>query len=110
MKNIHVLSTEKPSRLGLCNNQLVFLPKDYSTTYQNIYITNSEQIKEGDWYLINGQSYSKYDGHFTLGIDCKKIILTTDVDLIVEGVQAIGDDFLEWFVDNPGCEEIEVEN
>jgi hypothetical protein len=38
------------------------------------------------------------------GHDCKKIILTTDIDLIKDGVQGIDDDFLEWFVKNPSCE------
>jgi hypothetical protein len=38
-----------------------------------------------------------------------KIILTTDPNLIKEGVQAIDDEFLEWFVKNPSCEEVEVE-
>ena len=28
--------------------------------------------------------------------------------LIKDGVQAIDDEFLEWFVKNPNCEEIEV--
>jgi hypothetical protein len=37
----------------------------------------------------------------------QKIILTTDQSL--DGVQAIQDDFLEWFVNNPKCEEVEVE-
>ena len=36
--------------------------------------------------------------------DVKKIILTTDHDLIKDGVQAIDDEFLEWFVKNPSCE------
>jgi hypothetical protein len=36
----------------------------------------------------------------------KKIILTTDQDLIKDGVQAIDDEFLEWFVSNPSCEYI----
>jgi len=39
----------------------------------------------------------------------KKIILTTDQDLIKDGVQAIDDEFLEWFVKNPSCEWVEVE-
>ena len=38
----------------------------------------------------------------------KKIILTTDQDLIADGVQAIDDEFLEWFVKNPSCEYVEV--
>jgi hypothetical protein len=38
----------------------------------------------------------------------RKIILTTDQDLIKDGVQAIDDEFLEWFVKNPSCEEVEL--
>ena len=36
--------------------------------------------------------------------------MTTDQDLIKDGVQAIGDEFLEWFVKNPSCEEVEIES
>jgi len=32
----------------------------------------------------------------------------TDQDLIKDGVQAIDDDFLNWFVQNPSCEFIEI--
>jgi hypothetical protein len=39
---------------------------------------------------------------------CKKIIMTTDQDLIKNGVQAIDDEFLEWFVKNPSCEDVEI--
>ena len=39
-----------------------------------------------------------------------KIILTTDPDLIANGVQAIDDDFLEWFVKNPSCETIDIDS
>jgi hypothetical protein len=38
----------------------------------------------------------------------QKIILTTDQDLIKDGVQAIDDVFLEWFVNNPSCEYVEI--
>jgi cellulose synthase/poly-beta-1,6-N-acetylglucosamine synthase-like glycosyltransferase len=34
--------------------------------------------------------------------------LTTDYDLIAEGVQAIDDEFLWWFSENPSCERAEV--
>jgi hypothetical protein len=37
----------------------------------------------------------------------QKIVLTSDEDLIKEGVQAIDDKFLEWFVKNPSCEEVD---
>jgi hypothetical protein len=50
-----------------------------------------------------------HDKGFNYQYECKKIILTTDQDLINDGVQAIDDEFLEWFVKNPSCEKVEVE-
>jgi hypothetical protein len=41
---------------------------------------------------------------------CKKIILTTDPDLIKDGVQELDDEFLKWFIKNPSCESVEVIN
>jgi hypothetical protein len=104
MKNIHILSTDKPTLDGL-----------------KIYITNSEEIKEGDWFYdleFNEikKSYGLMNGCIVMAnnsLDCcnpcflKKIILTTDQDL--DGVQAIDDEFLEWFVENPSCESVEIE-
>jgi hypothetical protein len=54
MKNIHLLPTEKPSRLFKFANQLHLdtIPKDYYKKY-NIYITSDEEIKEGDWVVEN---------------------------------------------------------
>ena len=119
MKNIHVLPTNNYSPLVHSTNKYggYFKSEHYSPmkemgdSYQNIYITIDEEIKEGDWVycltenrvLISNVSYSKLDDRF-------KIILTTDNDLIKDGVQAIDDEFLEWFVKNPSCEEVEVEN
>jgi len=40
--------------------------------------------------------------------NCKKIILTTDPDLIEDGVQTIDDEFLEWFMSNLSCEFVET--
>jgi hypothetical protein len=116
MKNIHVLPTEKPSRLWI-NNLLqgkLELSKKVlvgSNTAQHIYITNDEQIKEGDWYLTKHKEVykSKVVGTDNNGFHfCKKIILTTDQDLIKNGIQVIDDEFLEWFVKNPSCEEVEI--
>jgi len=114
MKNIHLLPTDKPSRLFKFANELHLdtIPKDYYKKY-NIYITSDEKIKEGDVVIHNfGMGYE-------LEIPCdsdnlksntrSKIILTTDQDLIADGVQAIDDEFLEWFVKNPSCESVEVE-
>jgi hypothetical protein len=76
--------------------------------YQNIYITNSEEIKEGDWYSHKQINYLRVSNSTAIPMDAKKVILTTDQDLIADGVQAIDDEFLEWFVKNPSCEFVEV--
>jgi hypothetical protein len=132
MKNIHLLPTNKPSRLFLnkVNNKLLIdndctlkevLP---SSLYQNIYITSNEAIKEVDWCLdkfnqiwkledgkligFDNKGIKRFSTDNILGHECKKIILTTDQDLIKDGVQAIDNEFLEWFVKNPSCEFVET--
>ena len=75
-------------------------------TYQNVYITSDEEIKEGDWVIYNND-LQKSDGISFKSVD-KKITLTTDVELIKDGVQAIDDEFLEWFVKNPSCEMVDI--
>ena len=79
---------------------------------KELFITSDEEIKGGDWCyhpLLKWGSVikSKYDEPNST---MKKIILTTDQELIKDGVQAIDDEFLEWFVKNPSCEYIEIEN
>ena len=138
MKNIHVLPTDKPSRLHNKNGELGNYPstklyiEDFKGNQHNsfhIYITSDEEIKEGDYVCASGGfrfvktlnndkgRTFKDDGIVSKqnpSSSChlsnyKKIILTTDQDLIKDGVQAIDDEFLEWFVKNPSCEEVEVE-
>jgi hypothetical protein len=121
MKKLHLIPSEKPSSLFKVNNELQLTRKyDFynGAKYQNIYITNSEEIKEGDYNVPSDFSKisdisktSKEDLQVVneKNNGYKKIILTTDQDLIADGVQAISDEFLEWFVKNPSCEEVEVE-
>jgi hypothetical protein len=89
------------------------LPKDLELGCypQYIYITSDEKIKELDWFLnIKSGAIGQHNGSESLLFkNYRKIILTTDQDLIKDGVQSIDDDFLEWFVKNPSCEEVEVE-
>jgi len=130
MKNIHIIPTEKPSRLYKDDNQVLNLHthsvlKGVFTngigSNQHIYITSDEEIKEGDWFYNiislkpepfkaceNGDGYVNCSKYSHYRIDCKKIILTTDQDLIADNVQAIDDEFLEWFVNNPSCESVET--
>ena len=103
MNKLHVLSTQNESRLYYNSQERIYqlceFPKyhtDIKSTH-NLYITSDEKIKQGDYGLSklneiinfhNGYDYRYY----------KKIILTTDQDLIKDGVQKIDDEFLEWFV------------
>jgi len=119
MKNIHLLPTDKPSRLYFYKGDdkyspqyglrsLESLPFNYSIHNQNIYITSDEEIKEGDWVLTDDKRVEKCAPDWRAREWHKKIILTTDQDLIKDGVQAIDDEFLEFIVKNPSCERVEV--
>ena len=111
MKNIHIIPTDKPSSIGYDGVKNLHFVNDFIDDYQNIYITSDEEIKEGDWLIDDKyKQLMKYFGEGSLLISSKKIILTTDQDLIKDNVQAIDDEFIEWFVKNPSCEYIEIEN
>jgi hypothetical protein len=128
MKNIFLLPTDKPSRLIKNNhNQLLLtiqtlpLDRELGCFPQNIYITSDEEIKVGDWTLMfddfgnlflcdKPQQYLGIEKGHHLNKGLRKIILTTDPELIADGVQAIDDEFLEWFVKNPSCEEVKIED
>jgi len=97
MKNVHLITKEQEGA---------------DVLHQYLYITSDEDIKEGDWVIaIEGiwkNTITKITGTPITDV-WMKIILTTDPDLIAEGVQPIDDEFLEWFVKNPNCEYVEVE-
>ena len=126
MKNIHLLPTEKPSRILFDMEENYYLPiqeedvrMDYQDLVQNrhIYITSDEETspKKGDWYLGHPNYISIHRWHTDVSkidgrnVFLNKIILTTDQELFKDGVQPIDDDFLEWMVKNPSCEFVEVE-
>ena len=70
------------------------------------------EIKEGvdQWYLDKFLNKPRNSSGSQYAKKQDVIILTTDQDLIENGVQAIDDDFLEWFVENPSCERVKVED
>ena len=74
---------------------------------KELFITNDEEIKEGD-YITDGYRVWKWKDDSSL-LGRKKIILTTDQDLIKDSIQAISDEFIELFVKNSSCEEVEVD-
>ena len=124
-RNIHILPTDKPSRLAKSTKSGLNAAKKGKGLYEsgrfgittfNIYITSDEEIKERDWVknISFEEPIFKLDGkgitYVTLVPHLKfnKIILTTDQALIAEGIQQIDNEFLEWFVKNPSCEEVEI--
>ena len=76
----------------------------------NIIITSDEEIK--DCYvltdldkIIKVDESNEEQWH---EFNCEKIILTTDEQLISDGVQCIDKPFLIWLINNPNCEEVQV--
>ena len=127
MKNIHVLSTNKPSRLSDCHDDRLHLDDvRYLRNYKNIYITSDEEIKEGDvvkipcgvgkvkeltWKFGNDNPsyiiedifiyklrYGQKEGELQINSfryeDVKKIVITTDQQLIADGIEQISEDTL----------------
>jgi hypothetical protein len=139
MENIYIIPTDKPSRLTKINSTLFFGKNEremlsepsLDIVAQNIYITSDEEIKEGKFAIVELENtknlvklleIDKVNNIYLVELlninntkisvfksEIKKIILTTDQDLIKDGVQSIDDKFLEWFVKNPSCEQVEVE-
>lgn len=127
MKNLHLLPTDKISKLVYNTNDdltltSIKMAQEFCNKKAHIYITSDEKIKNRDWCLYNKNHNSRNpdwiltkcgeieseemhpisEGKLLLWM--KKIILTTDPDLIEDGVQAIDDEFLKWFVKNPNCD------
>ena len=124
MKNVHILSTDRPSRLIQAeDDELMLLNELYENTYninKHIYITSDEEINKDTkicWcidiscnklVLCQGVLPSYHYKHY------KKIIMTTDKSINVlcgcgkncgakeSGVQPIPDEFLEWFCSKNG--------
>jgi len=120
MRNIFLLPTDKPSSLVLetkNNNLFITTTKDFGTKimkFQHIYITSDEEIKDRNCWVTNGVEIFKPSDLPEYSLEYanrywEKIILTTDQELIADGVQAIDDEFLGWFVKNPSCESVKVE-
>lgn len=135
MKNLYIIPTNKFSKLAYYQEstshkdaelQLVTQPSsDYK--YQNIYIISNEdlmvdnhslqletgvifkikEILEPDHLYLDYKGNKHWDNFDPWCV--KKIILTTDPDLIADGIQPIDNEFLEWYVQNPSCEDVEID-
>jgi hypothetical protein len=125
VKNTYILPTDKLSKLGrfIDTNNLFIRNSTDIPRGENveIYITSDEEIKEDNWCINIGRlnetiifpdkiiGKADYTAKVLKGSNWRKIILTTDLKLIADGVQAIDDEFIQWFVKNPRCEEVKLE-
>ena len=121
MKNLYIIPTDKPSRLRYTYGNNYALSREYLSWRfaHHIYIIADEEILEGDWFyddlaIPDSMKVKKLKSNLNssiredmikseekLWLKRKKIVLTTDQDLIADGVQSIDNIFLEWFVMNP---------
>lgn len=108
MKNLHLIPTDKPSRFiystkynkfMFCYEAPFFLD-DIQAHHKNIYITSDEEIIGGkEWFLDltdNSLFKNQTDKPMSkvLFPECKKIVLTTDQELIVDGIEQISENVL----------------
>lgn len=114
MKNVYLLESKQPCRLHSYSYSFdLALSKEPLQWKQgkNIYITINQEIQEGvdQWYLdkVLNEPYNSGGAQYASKQDI--IVLTTDIELIKDGVQEIPDEFLEWFVKNSNCEEVKTE-
>lgn len=122
MKNIFLIPTPKESRLWRdldsnklrfdnistpnsnectkCSNEYVYITTD-SKFVRDEYITDGIRVIKATPKLVDAQGLVDRR-------DWKKIIITTDPELIKDGVHPIGEEFLKWFIKNPTCIKVEV--
>ena len=116
MKNLHLLESKQPCRLHYYSHMHdLGLSKEPLQWKQgrNIYITIGEKFVN-DEYITDGIEIIKATSKLVdaQGLidrrNWKKIVLTTDINLIKDGVEEISDKFLKWFIRNPKCELVGV--
>lgn len=113
MKNIFLIPTENSSRLSIKDGVLILHRQQWRKGTQNMHITSDSKFVR-DEYITDGIEVIKATPKLVdaQGLvdrrDWKKILMTTDPDLIKDGVHPIGEEFLQWFVENPTCIKVEV--
>ena len=106
---LHLWTDENGSRPELCE-----LEHSHTRNTQHLYITVSQPIKEGDWYIWKNQLIQANDlvgFHDSVKNDCRKIIATTDSELKIDlghlcldSLPQVPQSFLKEFVTNPDGE------
>jgi len=111
MKNIHVLPTKGTGAVYISKDVIPNLYSNWRGEGHHIYITSKEYI--GLSYYLDGDLVRKGviddKDYWEVRKDYEKIILTTDPKLIEDGVQGIDNVFVTWFINNPTCEFVKID-
>ena len=111
MKNIHVLPTKGTGAVYISKDVIPNLYSNWRGEGHHIYITSKEYI--GLSYYLEGDLVRKGviddKDYWEVRKDYEKIILTTDPKLIEDGVQGIDNVFVTWFINNPTCEFVKID-
>ncbi len=128
MKNIVLLPSNEKTRLvrvftdALRENFVLKLDievNDSFKEYVNLYIiSHDEDLVLGGYHFnskygdelqktnqrdIDSRKYWEADDYYI-----SKILLTTDLELVKDGIQEVPESFLNWFLENPSCEHVEL--
>jgi hypothetical protein len=122
-QNIYAIETKGLTDIyrnndGIINSPFIDLP---NATGLHIYITSDDEINENDWHINrtmnevdmasrNLSINHKSDGEFGESIrkQYKKIIFTSNINLISDGVEALDNNFYSWFAKNPDSKYIKI--
>ena len=120
MKNIHLTITQEKAYLTVMNGRVRF---DYTPIFGepsirmdavDMHITINEEPKLDEWGINIDNNVVFKDKGFTSDeygkLYCKKIIMTTDQQLIRAGVQEISMEVLEWYAKNPTHDFVKIES
>jgi hypothetical protein len=124
MKNVFLIPTDQDQPSRIYYNGTSYKDPNRTTAMDwyissacykpyNIYITSDDKFIK-DEYITDGNEVIKATPKLVdaQGLvdrrDWKKIVICTDAKLIADGVQSVDENFLQWFVKNQSCEEVEI--
>lgn len=128
MKNIVLLPSNEKTRLvrvftdALRENFVLKLDTEVNDSfkeYVNLYIISYDDNLELGGYHFNSKYGDELQKTNQRDIDSRKyweavdyyiskILLTTDLELVKDGIQEVPESFLNWFLENPSCEYVEL--
>lgn len=114
MKNIYVLPTDKESKLfrddtGVLLYSINIDQEQNHFKAQHIYITSDEDINENDYIITKDERLVQVSYLLSKDLEyASKVILTTDQNFDNGSIQVIGDEFIRWYVNNPGNNKVET--